>query len=85
MLELVSARPPFERAERDASAGQRRDVAVIVPAERFHFVLPRNDGHRRHVVRRLARRAVELVRGPVVAVSRSLVDGKTFRPARVKL
>lgn len=86
VVEVVCAGPALQRGEGHVAAGERRDVAEVVGAERLLLVLAGADEAAvQLLVRLLARATVVLVRHPRPPLAAALVDDKALRAAGVEL
>lgn len=86
VVEVVGTGPALQRGESHVAAGQWRDVAEVVGAERLLLVLAGADEAAvQLLVRLLARAAVVLVRHPWRPLAAALVDGKALWAAGVEL
>ena len=86
MVEVVGAGSSLQRGEGHVAAGERRDVAEVVGAERLLLVLAGADeAAARLLVRLLTGAAVVLVGHPGAALAGPLVDGEALRAAGVEL
>lgn len=86
VVEVVGAGPALQRGEGHVAAGERRDVAEVIGAERLLLVIAGADEAAvQLLVRLLARAAVVLVRHPRRLLAAALVDGEALRAAGVEL
>ena len=85
VFEVVRAGPSLQRAEGDASAGERRDITVLVSTNRPRLIVSGDDLPRLTIVRLLTGRAVVLIGNPRPIFTGFLVNGKALRPTGLEL
>ena len=85
VLKVVGARSSLQCTERNASSSQRRDITEVIATDRPSLVVSADQWSDWKTVRLLTGGRVELPRLPAGSLCRTLVDGKTLRPAGVKL
>lgn len=86
MVKVVGTGSALQRGEGHIAAGERRNVAEVVGAERLLLVLSGADeAAARLLVRLLTGAAVVLVGHPGAPLSGPLVDGEALRAAGVEL